>query len=293
MNLTAQKIVRLGACAWSFEEWRGAFYPADLPPERWLEFYAHYFPAVELDSTFYSAPAEKSVQRWAECTPASFRFACKLPRAITHACRLRDCTPEFTAFLRAMEPLAAKLRVILIQFPPSFSPKEGKPALRNFLEQLPRDFRFAIEFRHPGWHRPPIIRLLEKHRVCWVWADTSPLNERNLAPFEPWPHTTDFLYIRLLGDYATKYDPAGERVHRYGKLLWKREAALESWALKIERHLEEKRGVWAFVNNHFEGYAPETCQRLARRLGFELTLPSSLETASANPGQLDLFRSEL
>ena len=172
------------------------------------------------------------------------------------------------------------------------APKEGKPALRNFLEQLPRDFRFAIEFRHPSWHRPQIIRLLEKHRVCWVWADTSPLNERNLAPFEPWPHTTDFLYIRLLGDYATKYDPAGERVHRYGKLLWQREAALESWALKIERHLEEKRGVWAFVNNHFEGYAPETCQRLARRLGFELALPSSLETASANPGQLDLFRSE-
>ena len=292
MNLTARQKVRLGVCAWSFEEWRGAFYPADLPPERWLEFYAHYFPAVELDSTFYTAPAEKSVQRWAECTPASFRFACKLPRAITHACRLRDCTPEFTAFLRAMEPLAAKLRVILIQLPPSFSPKEGKPALRNFLEQLPRDFRFAIEFRHPSWHRPQIIRLLEKHRVCWVWADTSPLNERNLAPFEPWPHTTDFLYIRLLGDYATKYDHTGERVHRYGKLLWQREAALESWALKIERHLEEKRGVWAFVNNHFEGYAPETCQRLARRLGFDLALPSSLETDSANPGQLDLFRRE-
>ena len=189
-----------------------------------------------------------------------------------------------------MEPLAEKLRVILIQLPPSFAPKEGKPVLRNFLEQLPRDFRYAIEFRHPGWHRPQIIRLLEKHRVCWVWADTSPLNERNLAPFEPWPHTTDFLYIRLLGDYATKYDGAGERVHRYGKLLWKREAALESWALKIERHLEETRSVWAFVNNHFEGFAPETCQRLAERLGFELPLPSSLETASADPGQLDLFR---
>ena len=292
MNLTAQQKVRLGSCAWSFEEWRVAFYPPDLPPERWLEFYAHYFPAVELDSTFYSAPSEKSVLRWAECTPASFRFSCKLPRAITHACRLRDCGAELTAFLRVMEPLAAKLQVILIQLPPSFAPKEGKPVLRNFLEQLPHDFRYAIEFRHPGWHRPQIIRLLQKHRICWVWADTSPLHERNLAPFEPWPHTTDFLYIRLLGDYATKYDRTGERVHRYGKLLWKREAALESWALKIERHLEETRGVWAFVNNHFEGYAPETCQRLATRLGFELTLPSPLETASASPGQLDLFRSE-
>ncbi len=290
MNLFAQQKIRLGACAWSFPEWHGAFYPADLPPERWLEYYAQYFPAVELDSTFHQAPAEASVLRWAECTPASFRFTCKLPRAISHACRLHDCSSELKAFLNVMEPLAEKLRVILIQLPPSFAPKEGKAALGNFLEQLPRDFRYAIEFRHPGWHRPQIIRLLQKHRVCWVWADTSPLHERNLAPFEPWPHTTDFVYIRLLGDYGTKYDGAGERVHRYGKLLWKREAALESWALKIERHLEESRSVWAFVNNHFEGFAPETCQRLAERLGFSLTLPAPLEITQPDSGQLDLFR---
>jgi uncharacterized protein YecE (DUF72 family) len=292
LNLSDQQKIRLGACAWSFEEWRGVFYPADLPPARWLEFYAHYFPAVEIDSTFYHVPTENTLARWMESTPASFRFACKLPRAITHACHLRDCRAEFTAFLNAIDPLAPKLQVILIQLPPSFAPKAGRPLLRTFIEQLPRDFRFAIEFRHPGWRRPQVVRLLEKHRVCWVWADTSPLNERNLAPFELWPNTTDFLYVRLLGDYATKYDGAGERVHRYGKLLWKREAALESWALKIERHLEEARSVWSFVNNHFEGYAPETCQRLAARLGYELPLPSLLETASATPGQLDLFRSD-
>ena len=212
---------------------------------------------------------------------------------ITHDRALCDCETELSSFLRALEPLGEKLHVILVQLPPSFAPKTGRPALRAFLEQLPRDFRFAIEFRHPGWHRPQIIRLLEKHRVCWVWADTSPLNERNLAPFEFLPRTTDFLYLRLLGDYATKYDPDGERVHRYGKLLWKREAALESWALKIERHLAETRSVWSFVNNHFEGFAPETCQRLAKRLGFELALPSAEETASADPGQLDFFWSEL
>jgi len=293
LNLTAQQKIRLGACAWSFEEWKGSFYPADLPAARWLEFYSHYFPAVEIDSTFYSAPAEATVRRWVEYTPAAFRFACKMPREITHSCRLHDCTAQLTAFLGTMEVLAPKLQVILIQLPPSFSPKDGRNALRGFLEQLPRDFRFAIEFRHPGWHRPQIIRLLEKHRVCWVWADTSGLNERNLAPFEFLPRTTDFLYLRLLGDYTTKYDRAGERVHRYGKLLWKREAALESWALKIERHLAETRNVWAFVNNHFEGFAPETCQRLANRLGFELPLPSPTEIASADPGQLDFFRGDL
>src|ERR1700730_14134953 len=78
LNLTAQQKIRLGTCAWSFQEWRGSFYPADLPPDRWLEFYSRYFPAVEIDSTFYKAPAEATIRRWAESTPASFRFACKL-----------------------------------------------------------------------------------------------------------------------------------------------------------------------------------------------------------------------
>lgn len=290
MNITDQQKIRLGACAWSFEEWRGTFYPAELPEERWLEYYSRYFPAVEVDSTFYAAPSEAAVFRWMESTPASFRFACKLPRSITHACRLRDCSAEFTQFLRALEPLLPKLQVILVQLPPSFAPKDGRAVLRGFLEQLPRDFRFAIEFRHPGWHRPQVVRLLQKHRACWVWADTSPLNERNLAPFELWPNTTDFLYVRLLGDYSTKYGQDGGPMHRYGKLLWKREAALESWAMKIQRHVSDARSVWTFVNNHYEGFAPETCQRLAERLGFEVTLPSSADTLSADPGQLNLFK---
>jgi len=189
-----------------------------------------------------------------------------------------------------MELLGPKLQVILIQLPPSLTPADGKHALRKFLVQLPRDFRFAIEFRHAGWHRPQFIRLVEKYRICWVWADTTPLNERNLAPFEFLPCTTDFLYLRLLGDYATKYDVDGGHIHRYGKLLWKREAALESWSVKIQRHLADVRSVWAFTGNHFEGFAPETCQRLAERLGFDLPLPPETEQAfsAERQSQLDL-----
>jgi uncharacterized protein YecE (DUF72 family) len=194
-----------------------------------------------------------------------------------------------SGFLRAVEPLVPKLHIILIQLPTSFLPKEGKVPLRSFVEQLPRDFRFAIEFRHPGWHRLQFIHLLEKHRICWVWADTSPLNERNLAPFEFQPRTTDFLYVRLLGDYTTKYDRDGKHRHRYGKLLWKREAAMESWALKIERQLSDVRAVYAYVNNHFEGFALESAQRLAERLGYELPLPSTeAQTSAEDRKQLDL-----
>jgi uncharacterized protein YecE (DUF72 family) len=291
LHLTGQQKIRIGTCAWSFDDWRGPLYPADLPQKRWLEFYSRYFPAVEIDSTFYGAPAEETALRWIEMTPATFRFACKLPREITHACGLRDCRSELTAFLRSIEILSPKLSVILIQLPPSFTPQDGRTALRAFLKQLPRDFRFGIEFRHSDWHRPNIIRLLESFRICWVWADASPLNERNLAPFEFLPQTTDFLYLRLLGDYATKYASDGEHLHHYGKLLWKREAALESWSLKIERHLSEVRNVWGFAGNHFEGFAPETAQRLAQRLGFELLLPSENDKtlSEQDRSQLDLF----
>jgi uncharacterized protein YecE (DUF72 family) len=291
LKLTEQQKVRIGACAWSFSDWQGTFYPAELPESEWLEFYARYFSAVEIDSTFYNVPDENVVRRWVEQTPASFRFSCKLPREITHVCKLRDCTAELNAFLRAVEPLEPKLRVLLIQLPPSFTPKDGRQPLRKFLTQLPKGFRFAIEFRNPGWHRPQIIRLLEQYRICWVWADASPLNERNLAPFEFVPLTTEFLYVRLLGDYGTKYDGVGKFVHRYDKLLWKREAALESWALKIDRHLAEVRNVWIFVSNHFEGFAPETAQRLAQRLDFQLRLPSETEKnfSAQERAQLELL----
>jgi uncharacterized protein YecE (DUF72 family) len=288
LNLTEQQKIRIGSCAWSFEEWTGSLYPTDLPQNHWLEFYARYFPAVEIDSTFYSAPAEEIARRWVEMTPPHFRFTCKLPREITHQRRLRDCESELTAFLRALEPLAPKLRVVLVQLPPSYGPREERSGLRDFLGQLPNDFRFAIEFRHPGWHRPHFIRLLEKHRVSWVWSDLSPLNERNEAPFEFRPLTTDFLYLRLLGDSLTRFDGHGQ--HGYGKLLWKREAALDSWALRIQRHLGEIRSAWVFANNHYEGFSPETCQRLAQRLGFELPLPGAeREPAPNERGQLDLF----
>lgn len=288
MNLFDQQKIRIGSCAWSFEDWRGIFYPPDLPESRWLEFYANYLPAVEVDSTFHAVPAENTVRRWAEITPAGFRFTCKLPRQITHVCRLRDCEAELNSFLRAVESLRPKLQVILIQLPPSLTPSDGKQALRKFLSQLPREFRFAIEFRHAGWHRPQFIRLIEKHRICWVWADITPLNERNLAPFEFLPCTTDFLYVRLLGDYATKYDADGGHIHRYEKLLWKREAALESWSVKIKRHLPDVRSVSAFAGNHFEGFAPETCERLAQRLGFALQLPSEAEQAFSPEKRLQL-----
>src|SRR5438876_11176982 len=125
LNLTDQHKIRIGTCAWSFEDWRGSFYPPDLPESQWLESYASYFRAVEVASTFYAAPAETTLRRWIEITPAAFRFVCKLPRQITHVCRLRAWTTVLNSFLLAIQLLALQLSVILLHLPPSFAPSDS------------------------------------------------------------------------------------------------------------------------------------------------------------------------
>lgn len=274
--------MRLGSCAWSCQEWRGPFYPASLPEGRWLEFYSRYFGAVEVDTTFYHAPAPHVAEHWFSQTPASFRFAVRMPRRITHQGRLRNCQTEVRDFLKTLEPLRHKLACVLIQLPPSFSPQNDESALRHFLGELPTNIRFAVEFRHYDWHLPRVVHLFEKHRICWVWNDTAPLAHQGRAAFEFLPHTTDFLYLRFLGDLRTEFNSSGGRSHEYGRLLWSRKTSMENWCVKLARHMETSREVLAFISNHYEGMAPASCQRFARMCGVPLDLPKSESVLQMN-----------
>jgi uncharacterized protein YecE (DUF72 family) len=290
--LDAHANIKIGTCAWTYEDWRGVFYPEHLPANARLEFYARHLPAVEVDSTFYHAPTPQAVAHWAEATPADFAFACKLPRDITHERKLRDCVEPLHAFLAALAPLGRKLWCVVAQLPPSFQPRRDEGALRDFVRHLPAEVRFAIEFRHADWHQPRIAHLLEEHRVAWVWNDLTALDHQQEGAFEFRPDTTDFLYVRLMGDLKKKYGEDGQKIHRYTKLLWPREAALESWSVRLQQESDNHPRVFVAVSNHFEGYAPLTAQRLAERLGFSLTLPDLAEReepSSADDRQLDLL----
>ena len=101
--------IHIGTCAWSFDDWRGAFYPEHLGHAKWLEFYARHLRAVEVDSTFYHLPTPHAAAHWHEVTPPDFRFACKLPREITHERKLRDSAGVLAEFLAGLEPLGEKL----------------------------------------------------------------------------------------------------------------------------------------------------------------------------------------
>lgn len=283
--------IHLGTCAWTFADWRDVFYPDHLAAGQELAYYATYLPAVEIDSTFYGAPRPEAAAAWAGKTPDALSFTAKMPRSITHEARLRDCGDAAEAFADSLQPLGAKLGAVLIQLPPTFRPQTDEEALRAFLERLPAGARFAIEFRHDDWRRRRFTRLLEEHRVAWAWCDGSRVEDSTEAPFAVLPQTTDFLYLRLTGDRATKFRPGGERQFRYGSLLWPRDQALEGWARRIERHRGDCKRIFVLADNHFEGFSPLTCQRLGALLGLPITLPSLVEHA-AEPGAAPQERDE-
>jgi uncharacterized protein YecE (DUF72 family) len=213
-------------------------------------------------------------------------------REITHDRKLRDCDALLAKFLAALAPLRAKLACVLVQLPPSFTLKDDERALREFVLQLPGDFRFAIEFRHQSWHLPRIAHLLEEHRICWAWNDVTPLAHAVEGAFDYWPQTTDFLCVRLLGDPTTRDGGDGSRLHKYKGLLWPRDASLDSWAARVQEHLPEVGRALIYANNHFEGFAPHTCQRIAERFGVSIALPTADELAGRSPEdevQLDLL----
>jgi len=287
--LDALDKIKIGTCAWSFEDWRGTFYPEHLAPTDRLGFYAQHFRAVEVDSTFYAAPATKTALHWLDATPPGFTFACKLPREITHERRLRDCAELLDNFLRSIEPLGEKLGCVLAQLPPSFRPRQDETALRAFVRGLPARVPFAIEFRHHEWHLPRIVHLLQAHRVCWAWTDVTPLDHQREGAFEFLPETADFVYLRLLGDIEKKYGAGGELRHTYRELMWPRDASLENWAARLRQRLPDAARVFVFINNHFEGFAPASARRLAALLDLPVRAAPDPESGDAGRGQISLL----
>lgn len=275
--------VHLGTCAWSFDDWRDVFYPHAVPRNRWLEFYARHFPAVEMDSSFYHVPSAKTVAHWAEMTPATFRFSPKLPKTLSHEKRLEDPAAEISMMRHLADELGPRFGCALLQLPPSFHARaQEEKSLRAFLRAWPEEIPLAVEFRHESWNTPAGARLVEDRGVAWVWADNLPLDKQQHAGFGFRPVTARHLYVRLLGDFRTKYGPDGRATHRYGQLLWPRDMALEHWAVKL-RHHADAEAIYLFANNHYEGMAVETVRRLAAKLG--MPVPSVEDGGT----QLELF----
>lgn len=196
-----------GTSGFSFDEWRGHFYPAGLAPEARLGYYASRLPCVEINNTFYQMPKRSLLERWRDTVPESFRFALKAPRRLTHTQRLRAEGDALGYFLDAAATLGPALGPVLFQLPPFL--RKDVPLLSDFLAKLPSSLLAAFEFRNSSWFADEVFALLASKNAALCGGDS---DEGGYAP--PQIATADFGYLRLRApDYdATRLRDWSQRI---------------------------------------------------------------------------------
>ena len=184
----------IGTSGFQYAEWKGIFYPEDLPANKMLPFYAERFSTTEINYTFHRIPSVKTIDNWKQLTPDNFRFALKAPQKITHWSKLRDCADTLRYFYDVVSGLGEKLGPVLFQLPPNF--RKDTFVLGDFVNGLPGGIRATFEFRHESWFDDEIFDTLKAGKAALCIADTEKLETPKVA-------TANYGYLRLRReDYA-------------------------------------------------------------------------------------------
>ena len=179
----------IGTSGFSYKEWKGSFYPKDMPAAQMLRFYSKHFRSVEINNTFYGIPKASAVAAWTCEVPGDFLFAIKAPQRITHRRELTGAPATMSQLMDAVGPLKQRLGPLLFQLPPYM--KKDATRLRELLGLLQPRQRGAFEFRHPSWFDEEIFDLLRGHQSAFCIADDD--NDMNV----PFISTADWGYLRL------------------------------------------------------------------------------------------------
>jgi uncharacterized protein YecE (DUF72 family) len=224
---------------WSYNFWKGNFYPENLASKEFLAYYAKQFDTVEVDSTFYRIPRRQSVLDWKEQTPEGFVFSLKFPQVITHVKMLKDCQEEVTVFLERVGLLQEKLGALLLQFPYAFGVEQAS-LLRDFLQTLPAKHRYVVEVRNRKLLNGELYSVLRDNNVVLAWVD---------SPFMPLIDevTSDLIYVRWEGDRR--------RVKgTLGRIEVDRSEKIKQWADRLKPFLEAQVEVFGYFSKYYSGY---------------------------------------
>ncbi|HEX2935300.1 MAG TPA: DUF72 domain-containing protein [Bacteroidales bacterium] len=237
----------IGCSGYSYDHWKGIFYPDNLPKYKWLEFYVQHFKTVEINNTFYRMPDEKTVKAWHSRTPSDFSFAVKGFRFITHMKKLTVDTMSLDSlhqFQQTVTLLKDKLGPLLWQLPGSFTLNMGK--LEKFCSSLSPELNHIFEFRHPTWFVQEVYDLLHTYH-CGLCIISSP----GTVP-EVVKTTSNVAYIRFHSK-GSWYDD------NYSN------EDLQAWKDKLDQIQADK--LYAYFNNDIGGYAISNAKYMEGLLG--------------------------
>jgi uncharacterized protein YecE (DUF72 family) len=253
-------MLRIGTSGWQYRDWKGAFYPGDLPQREWLHYYADHFATVELNNSFYRLPDDASFERWRDQTPGDFVLAVKMSRFLTHLKRLKDPQGPVSLFLERARHLGPKLGPVLVQLPPNMRAEPER--LADTLDRFPGGVRVAVEPRDDSWFDDRVRAVLEDRGAALCLAD---------SPHRRTPEwrTAEWGFVRFHEGQATPRPCYGER-------------ALATWAQRIASLWPADADVYCFFNNDPHACAPRDAAvfaRLALRAGLRPTrVPEAGET---------------
>ncbi len=282
----------IGVSGWSYDGWKGPFYPRDLPNTRRLHYASRRFSSLEINGSFYSLLKPSTYEAWCGETPAGFRFAVKGSRFITHNKKLKDPERPLANFLASgVLALQDRLGPFVWQLPAGVRFEADR--LEAFLGLLPHDMRaaralarkhdervtgrsriprgdnhrlrHALEVRHPSFLVSECVRLLRRHGTALVFADSG-----------DWPYveelTAGFVYLRLHGSphtYASGYgrrrlDHWARRIRSWRAGRQPRDAHTITSRKPPRR---QSRDIYIYFDNDQHAHAPRDAQRLQEVLG--------------------------
>lgn len=231
----------IGCSGWFYLHWQGKFYPQELKTSQWFDFYSKKFGTVEINSSFYHFPQEKTVKNWAKKAPADFTYTVKANRFITHIKKFKKSKKLVKDFYKVTSHLEEKLGAILFQLPPSLHFKTKK--LEEIVSQLNPEKENVLEFRHDSWWNQEVYDKLKENNIAFCVVSAPQLPEDVKI-------TAKHAYFRFHGKkwYATNYS--------------KKE--LKDWAEKMKKTRAKK--VYAYFNNDYNAFAPKNALQLKKIL---------------------------
>ncbi|UYZ57659.1 DUF72 domain-containing protein [Hymenobacter latericus] len=236
----------IGCSGFSFRDWKGVFYPAEVPPRKWFEYYCTQFDTLELNVTFYRMPEPEAFEGWYHRSPAHYRFAVKAPRAVTHYKKFGpEAQPILADFYGTVqEGLQEKLGPVLFQLPPKAAYSDE--LLQRIFDSLDPAFRNVLEFRHPSWWSGEVFRELARRNISFCGqSHPQPLPDEVVA-------NTPLLYYRFHGVpelYKSAYD----------------EAFLQRIAAEV-RAAKQAKEVYLFFNNGIGGVGALNARQMQQLL---------------------------